>query len=202
MTDIVTGPAIFIVTALAAVAVGFLLARKPSRRWIVTVIIAVAAGLALAVAVWFVTIRMLNLFGTSLGLTNYLWIAATFCGIALAIVSFRRSRWWRKVVAAVCIPLFVLTGTLAINANYGINVTLGDLLNISTDEPIRLTPPTADDGFDSQLWKHWHAPAGMPEKGTIGTQVIPNTLSGFTSRPAGIYLPRRLSSSIRRSCRS
>ncbi|MEO7015988.1 MAG: alpha/beta hydrolase-fold protein [Leifsonia sp.] len=188
-TNIVTGPAIFIVTSIAAVAAAYLLARRPSRRWIVTVLIALGTGAALAVATSFVTVRLLNLFGTGLGLVNYAWLAATFCGTALALVNLRRSRWWRKTIAILCIPLFLVTGTLAINAFYGINLTVGNLLNISTDRPIRLTPSTASSGFDKALWKHWHPPADMPAKGTIGTQVIPNTLSGFTSRPAGIYLP-------------
>jgi len=29
----------------------------------------------------------------------------------------------------------------------------------------------------------------MPTRGTIGTEVIPATVSGFTARPAGVYLP-------------
>lgn len=187
-TDIVGGPVIVVVMALAAVGVVILLVRRPSRRWVVTAAIAVGAGLAAAVATWLVTVRMLDLFGTGLGLENYAWIAATFCGVGLAVASLWRTRWWRKAVAVACIPLFIATGTLAVNADYGLNRTLGSLFGLTTDSTIRLVAPTASSEL-TDLWKHWKPPADLPAKGRIGVRAIPNTLSGFVSRPAGVYLP-------------
>ncbi|KRC52187.1 hypothetical protein ASE16_03845 [Leifsonia sp. Root227] len=188
-TDVVDGPVIVTVLAVAAVAAAFLLARRPSLRWLVTALSAVAAGLVVSVGIWLVAVRWLDLFGTSLGLVNYAWITATCCAVALAVVNLWRSPRWRKIVAVACIPVFIAAGTLAVNATYGINRTLGNLLSISTDKPIRLTPPTAASGYDTQLWKHWKPPADLPEHGRTGSQVIPNGGSGFSSRPAGIYLP-------------
>jgi enterochelin esterase-like enzyme len=188
-TDIVEGPVIVTVTVLAVAAAIVLLFRRPSRRWLWTSGIALATGLAIACSLWFVTVRLLNLWGGSLGIGNYLWIAATCCEVCLAVVNLWRSRVWRKVVAAVSIPLFLITGTLAVNASYGINRSLGNLIGVSTEKPIRLAPPAVASGYDPLLWKHWKPPADLPAKGKVGTQIIPNTLSGFRSRPAGIYLP-------------
>ncbi|HEV7183513.1 MAG TPA: alpha/beta hydrolase-fold protein [Leifsonia sp.] len=188
-TDIVDGPVIVVFTVLAAVAAVVLLVRRPTGRWLVTSGIALAIGLAIAVSLWLVTVRLLNLWGGSLGLGNYLWVTATCGGVCLAIVNLWRSRVWRKVVAAVSIPVFLITGTLAVNASYGINHSLGNLIDVSTEKPIHLTPHPAAAGYDAHLWKHWKPPADLPAKGRVGTQVIPNTRSGFRSRPAGIYLP-------------
>lgn len=188
-TDIVDGPAIVVTTLLAAVGLVVIVVRRPTRAWLLTVLIAAGGGLLAAVVTWFVTVRVLNLFGTGLGLQNYLWIAAVFAGVAVAVASLWRARWWRRVVAVLCIPLFVVTGALAINADYGLDRTLGDLLAIPTAAPIRLAASTDSSAQGSQLWRTWKPPADMPETGRVGMQTIPHTISGFPSRPAGIYLP-------------
>ncbi|GAA1446808.1 alpha/beta hydrolase [Leifsonia poae] len=187
-TDIVEGPVIYLVFSLAAAGAVFLLLRRPTPRWLLTVAIALGAGLVAAVVTWFVAIRTLNLFGMGLGMRNYVWIAATFCGVFLAVASLWRSRWWRTLVAAVCIPLFAIAGTVAINADYGLDRTLGSLVGVPTDPTIQLAGTTATSDL-STLWKTWKAPADMPATGRAGVQVIPNTRSGFHARPAGIYLP-------------
>ncbi|TFD69307.1 hypothetical protein [Cryobacterium sp. Hb1] len=84
--------------------------------------------------------------------------------------------------------LFVAAGTLAINAGFGLNRTLGSLFDITTESAIAL-PAVSGAKEGGPLYKRWVAPAGLPVKGTTGSQIIPNTVSGFTSRPAGIYLP-------------
>jgi poly(3-hydroxybutyrate) depolymerase len=189
-TDVLTGPVPVTVYALAAAALVALLARRPSLRWLRRAAIAVACGLAAAVATWLVAVRWLDLFGGSLGLANYLWIAAAFCGVALCVASIGRAPRWRTAVAFVGIPLFLVAATLGINADYGLNRTLGGLLAITVPKPIALTPPTAsDDGYDTALWKHWTPPADMPSHGVTGTAHIPATVSGFSARDAGLYLP-------------
>ncbi len=188
--DILDPPVPIVVDGLALAALVYLLVRKPTRRWFITVAIAVAAGVLASVLTWLITVRALNLFGTSLGFANYAWITATFCAIAIAISNLWSSRWWRKVIAALSIVIFLITGTIAINANYGIDRTVAQMLHISVDKPIHLVARRSKENTAVQpLWETWKPPVGMPSVGRIGTQVIPNTLSGFHSRPAGIYLP-------------
>jgi poly(3-hydroxybutyrate) depolymerase len=54
-------------------------------------------------------------------------------------------------------------------------------------------PPTAIPSrtplVGGALWANWIPPNDLPSAGTIGSVNIPNTLSGFRSRPAGLYLP-------------
>jgi hypothetical protein len=39
------------------------------------------------------------------------------------------------------------------------------------------------------LWANWIPSKDQPAAGTIGSVTIPNSLPGFRSRPAGLYLP-------------
>ena len=173
---------------LATVQLLYLLLRAPTRDWIVTVVIAVAAGVGVAGMTWFVVVTVVDAFGMSPGLASFLWFAATCSAIALALANLRSSRRRRKIVAAASILLFLASGTLAINASFGLNRTLGSLVGVTTEAAIAL-PVTSPPPKTGPLYQSWVAPADLPAQGEIGSQVIPNTISGFTSRPAGIYLP-------------
>ena len=186
--DIVTGPLLYVVLGLAAVQLLYLLLRAQTRGWIVTVVITVVGGVGVAGVIWFVVVTVVDAFGMSPGLVSFLWFAATCSAIALALANLWRSRRRRKIVAAASIVLFLVSGTLAINASFGLNRTLGSLFGVTAEAaiplPVPSTPPKT-----GPLYQSWVAPADLPAQGTTGSEVIPNTVSGFTSRPAGIYLP-------------
>lgn len=191
---IVDGPVIWTVFVLAAVAFVVLLARPPRIRWLLTAGIALAAGALIAVAV-ILAVNALDLFGMPLPRPAEAWVVVTFAAIGLAVVNLWRSRWWRKVVAIVGVLLFAAAGTLGVNAYFGLNPTLATLLGITVEHPIDLNKPTPGPSPTGSaapavpLYQSWSPPADMPATGTQGTQVIPATVSGFSSRPAGIYLP-------------
>ncbi|WP_308465105.1 alpha/beta hydrolase [Rathayibacter soli] len=190
--DIVSGPAIIVLYTLSAVIAAYLLLRRPTRRWVITVLIAFAVGGTCAVAIWFFGIRVFHLVDIPLSRIVYAWLAATLVGVCLAIVNLWRSRWWRKVIASIGIVAFLTTGTVAVNAWFGLDRSLGAFLGVTVSKPIALAPlsaPTAHSKPVGPLWKTWIPPADIPAKGTIGTVTIPGTISGFTARPAGLYLP-------------
>lgn len=190
--NIVSGPAIVIAYLLAAALLISLLCRRPTRRWLVTVAIAIVTGGVLAVATWFVAVRVLHTVQIPLTHVIYLWLAATYIAVCIAIVNLWRSRWWRKLIAAVSIVVFAVTGTLAVNAVFGMDRTVAAFLGITIRRPLHLAPPSPAGATGESLgtlWKTWRPPADMPTEGRQGTAVIPGTLSGFTARPAGIYLP-------------
>ena len=191
--NIIDGPLILSAFVLSAAAVIYLLWRKPTRRWVLTAGGALLSGLALAVLIWFLTVRVWNLFGIPLSGTDYAWLVVVCSGVILALVSLVRSSRRRKLIAVASIVLFLVTGALGVNADFGINRTVAALIGVTVEKPLQLAPTSAPtstpQGPVLPLWKSWKPPAGMPTQGTTGTQVIPNTLSGFTSRPAGIYLP-------------
>lgn len=188
--DIVDGPVPVIVFVLAAILAVLVLWRRYSARRLLVPAAAAAFGGLAAMVTWLVCVRWLNLFGESLGYGNYLWIAAAFVGAAVALASIRRRPRWRTAVAIAAVPVFALAAAVGINANYGINRTLGSALAVAYSKPLTLAPPAgASTGYDPELWKHWAPPADLPAHGEVGTAAVPGTASGFHAREAGLYLP-------------
>ncbi len=194
--NIVQGPVVTTVLVLAAVAFLYLLLRTPTLDWAVTASMALVVGSLTGVVVVWLVVDVFNTFGMTLGFEVTAWVMATFSGICLAIVNLWNARWWRKTIAGIAILVFVLAGTLGINAYFGLDRTVASLLNIPIAKPLSLSPkpslsaaPLVPSVAQEPLWKRWVPPAGMPSKGRIGTEVIPATKSGFKARPAGIYLP-------------
>src|SRR5690606_12694306 len=113
--------------------------------------------------------------------------------ITVAIWNLWHSRWWRKLIAVLAIPLFAATAVFGINAAYGLNPTIGSMLHISTATTIDLDPPDAAATGDpaEPLYLTWTPPPGMPATGATGLVEggVPNDVSGFPARPAQVYLP-------------
>ncbi|WBM79002.1 esterase [Cryobacterium breve] len=194
--DIANPPVTTIAWVLSLGAVIFLLARRPSPRWLITATVGISAGLLMSALTWFLTVRVFNLFGVGLGTVTYVWFGAACAASGLALVNLWKTKPLRRSLAAASVLLFAATGALGINASFGLDRTLGALLGINTLPQIALTPPETPSAGGLRpnpaarpLWQTWTPPADLPATGSTGSQVIPNTLSGFTSRPAGIYLP-------------
>jgi len=145
--------------------------RRSSRTGLVLVVLAVGflAGLAL---VWLLGDR-LDLFDLQLTLTTRLWVAGATAVLALGVLNFVRSRLWRKVVAVACVVLSVSAAAGGINAEFGQYTTVRSALGISSYEKLDL----ADASFP------------ITTTGSVGTVVIPATVSGFVARAAVMYLP-------------
>jgi enterochelin esterase-like enzyme len=179
----------WIVYGLALAILVFLLARRPTGRWLLTALIGLLAG-ALVGVVIFVVANVTNAFGDRLPDAVAWWAAATFAAIGVAIVNLWNSRWWRKLVAVIGIVVFAIAGVIGVNAYYGLNPTLGSLFGIIDDDPIDVpTPGATGTPAAGPLYESFTPPADMPATGQQGTQQIPATTSGFDARPAGIYLP-------------
>ncbi|QWT24906.1 esterase family protein [Subtercola sp. PAMC28395] len=199
--NIVDGPAVVALVVLSLGLAGYLLARRPTPVWVLTALVGLLAGAAVALVTVFLTEKVFDLFGVGFSTTTITWIVLTFAGIGLAIVNLWRSRWWRKVVAGVAILIFALTGTVGVNSSIGLTKTVGALLGIGTEKPLVVptglptTPhPTGTSSHTAApstvpLYQSWTPPADMPSVGTVGTIDIPNTNSGFVARKALAYLP-------------
>lgn len=209
--NIADGTVVAILSAISAITLGYLVWRRvparpaldrtlggqhQTRRWVIVVASAGAAGALVAVGTLFVCEGVLNVFGLPLDPDTHAWVIGCFAAVGIAIANFFGFRWWRKVVAAIAILLFVTTAGLGINAGYGLNPTLASLLNVETGRPIAVPKPavtaTATPAIPTPpkpLWQTWTAPAGMPKTGQFGTVSIPNTASSFVARPAYLYLP-------------
>ncbi|HET9116555.1 MAG TPA: alpha/beta hydrolase-fold protein, partial [Pseudonocardiaceae bacterium] len=188
--NLINGWVIAVCTAMSVILLLYLLYRSPQRRWTLTACAALLGGAALSVLAWLVVVRIQHTFTVPIPHAVYFWFASTVSAIALALANLRRASWTRKTIAVAAILVFAMTGTVNINAQFGLDRTVGDFVGVLPSHPIALPPsvrPRA--GGSVPLWKTWRAPSGLPAHGEVGTQVIPNTHSGFHSRPAGIYLP-------------
>jgi enterochelin esterase-like enzyme len=195
-TRIIGGAVPVAIYALALAALLFLLVRRPTRRRARAAVIGIAGGAALGGAV-LCLVAATNALGVALSVTSSVWAVAGFSGVGLAVSSFWSAKGWRAFGSGASIVLVVLAGTIGINADFGLDPTVGDLAGISTQKPIHLpvakSAPVAKAGTTmldgGALWANWKAPASMPAEGSMGQIVIPNSISGFKARPAGLYLP-------------
>ena len=180
--------------AVAVVALVAVLARRPTGRRLATAAIGTAAGALMGgVLVWWLSAS--NAFGVALDLTTTVWAVAVFAAVGLAVATLIHGPAWRRLLASVAIVSFAAAGYIGINADFGLDRTVADVAGISLQKTITLptvnaTPtPTPTLLAGGALWANWHAPAGMPSVGSQTQVVIPNPVSGFTARPAGLYLP-------------
>ncbi len=192
--NVVDSPFVGVVYTLGVGAVLFLALRRPTRRWVITAVAALFAGSLCAFLVLWV-VAATDAFGVGLGTGTVVWVYLVFSAICLAVANLWRSRATRKVIASLSIVLFLLVGAVGINADFGLDRTVADLAGVSTLKPITLPrvhpvpSPSATPLAGGALWANWTPPTDMPTAGTTSQVVIPNPVSGFSSRPAGLYLP-------------
>lgn len=186
---LIDGPLPIIISLLAGTAVIVLLSRRPLRRRLLISAIALACGAALGWLIAWLVSDVWNSFGVSLSVPTRLWTAATVACVALAIANLggRERGRWRTVVAALSIPLFLLTGGIGINADVGEFPALGQVFGKT------IIPPLSP-GFLATLRSHgtpadWTPPAQLRMKGREGLIDIPSPVSHFDARPAVVYLP-------------
>ncbi len=192
--NIVDGVVPVVAYVLGGVALVFLALRRPTMRWLVTSVIALAAGAGIAALVlWYVSVT--NTFGVQLSSTTSAWSVATFAAVAFAISNLWRSPAGRKLGAIASIIFLVAAGFVGVNADFGLERTPADLAGISTQPtlaiPLATAKPTPTPTLlaGGALWANWHAPVGMPAAGQQGQVIIPNTVSGFAARAPGLYMP-------------
>jgi enterochelin esterase-like enzyme len=191
--NVVEGPFLITLYAVAAAFFIYLLGRGDGWSWVLTVIVVLIVGAIVGVAALWVAVNVLDSFGGPLVDATWWWVAAASAGIALAIWNLWHSRWWRKLIAVLAVPLFAVTAMFGINAAYGLDPTLGSMLGISTVGTIDIDAPDETPAGDptEPLYATWTPPADMPATGTIGTPDpgVPDTNSRFPARPAQLYLP-------------
>ncbi|MDR6867224.1 hypothetical protein J2Y69_001825 [Microbacterium resistens] len=190
--DIAEGVVPWTVWGIATAAVLVLIARRPTARWVRRALIAVLAGGVLG----FLTAVLgeaWNLFGGALPGSARWWAAGAFAAVALGIVSLWDSRWWHKVTAIILVIAALLSGTIGINAAFGLDRTPGELLGISTHAQAGVFPaPDPHATSTVPLAASWKPPADMPKKSAVfslsGDKAIPST-AGFVPRDGTIILP-------------
>ncbi|GGF13148.1 alpha/beta hydrolase [Subtercola lobariae] len=185
--NIVRGPIIITFAVLSLAAALYLLLRRPTRRWIVTAASGLLGGAAAGALTLYITVTALNLFGTKLSPLVITTIILTFAGVGLALVNLWSSRWWRKLIAVAAIAVFIVTGTLGVNAIYGLNKTVAAFFGVTNEKPLVLPLPAGQDAAGSPA--PTDAATGLPTAGELGTIDIPHSESGFIARTGLAYVP-------------
>lgn len=193
--NIVDGPAAIGLYLLSALGIAFSLARRPLREHVRSSVVGIVVGVSTAIAVKFVMVDGLNLFGGPIPELVFAIFVVGVATIGLAISNLFASGWPRKVGGISSAIVIALTIVIAINATYGLNPTVAAFVHINTDPSVSVVAvsPTSGAVQTRPLYQSWSPPRGMPAHGTTGqlsgADAIPNSSSGFPARNAEIYYP-------------
>lgn len=190
--DVVDGPVPLVIWGITAAMLVVLLWRRWTALRMLLVVVAVLLGAMVGVATLAV-IEFSQAFGGSMPRGVMWWTVGSFAALGLAVVSMWHRRLWRKILSIVTIFAVLIGLALGVNATFGINQTIGDILGVSTLRPVEELPaPTEETSSSEPLYRTWTPPADMPSKGAVlqlsGAFAIPSS-DGFAPRDAAIYLP-------------
>lgn len=188
---IIDGAVPIVVYAIALAFLVIVLVRRWGRRSLLWGVVGAIAGAAIGVILVHLVDR-LQMFGPA-PMPPFVvrWVAGALAASGLALGAFVGARVWRRIVSGVAVVAFLIAATIGVNAGFGLNPTLATLFGVSGYDSLDLpsASPTDTAAPRVPLAQSFVPPAGMPAKGSRGTQVIPATASGFAARPAGLYLP-------------
>ncbi|MEE9096880.1 alpha/beta hydrolase [Pseudarthrobacter phenanthrenivorans] len=161
------------------------------RAWAIRVFIAVAAAFVLVATVHWVMINVLAVFPADIPDPVLLWFVPAVAAVILGILRVPRSSWIHYGAGFLAVILVILLSTIQINAYFGLNRTVSDLLGtalarIPALEQQLMRRPGQPDGVPLQGWK---AQGELPAGGALRKTAIPGTASGMNVRDAYIYLP-------------
>lgn len=110
------------------------------------------------------------------------WVAVTGLAIAVAVLGWQRSRWWRRVASLVAIPMCAACVAVLVDGWTGYLPTLGSALGRATGAP--LPSQTDESGAQDMRRRHVHPAAGVLVSVRTGSDP-----SGFRHRDELVYLP-------------
>ncbi|HSU46205.1 MAG TPA: alpha/beta hydrolase-fold protein [Arthrobacter sp.] len=161
------------------------------RAWAVRILTAAAAAFALVATVHWALINIFTVFPEDLPDPVLLWLVPGVAAILLCLLRLPRTGWGARGGGIAAALLVVLLSAFQINAYFGLNRTVSDLLGtalarIPALEQALMRHPGESDGVPLQGWK----PEGqLAAGGVLRKSGIPGTLSGMNTRDAYIYLP-------------
>ncbi|WP_199506451.1 esterase family protein [Geodermatophilus sp. TF02-6] len=177
---------------------GVLLLRRGRPWWTRRVPVAAAGALLLVAAVWLL-LDVTHPWPDPLPLDAYAWIGVGLLAPVLLAVGWAGRRWWVRVLGAGAALLVVLGAADGVDAVYGSFPTLATALQLPMPDEVDArtvldaavpAAAAAPAGLPAgPLAQTWHPPQDLPAHGAVTQVAIPGTRSGFTARPAWIYLP-------------
>jgi S-formylglutathione hydrolase FrmB len=170
-------PTIWAVAAVAlVVAIGW-----RSRRWrAMWLPVTVAAGLILAAwAHWYTDSQ--GLAGDPAPSSLWIWVGLTGMALAVAVIGWRGSQWWRRSVSLLAVLLCLLSAGVSLNLWVGYFRTVQAAWSELTAGPL----PDETDLTTVMAMRG----KGAPTHGALVPVTIPDDASGFAHRTELVYLP-------------
>ena len=168
---------------------GYLLVRRPWRRAAVGAGVAVVSGVVGWLVVWWFA-GVQDVFGVGLTPVTTMWVCLAFAGAGLAVVNLFYSRWWRKTIAVISVPVFVAATAAGVNVDFGAYRNLNDALGVVPYKPLTLYQERGEVvSAGTDYAAPWASPSRVPPKGVVGSVRIPAAASKFQAREAVVYLP-------------
>jgi S-formylglutathione hydrolase FrmB len=152
-----------------------------SRRWrLVWLPVAVVVSLILAAWThWYVDSQ--GMAGDPAPSSLWIWVGLTGVALAVAVLGWRHSRWRRRTVSLVAVPLCLLSAGVSLNLWVGYFPTVQAAWNELTAGPL----PDATDVNTVMAMRG----KGAPSHGALVPVTIPDDASQFKHRTELVYLP-------------
>jgi S-formylglutathione hydrolase FrmB len=152
-----------------------------SRRWrLVWLPVAFVVGLILAAWThWYIDSQ--GLAGDPAPSSLWIWVGLTGIAVAVAVLGWRSSRWRRRIVSVVAVPLCLLGAGVALNLWVGYFPTVQAAWNELTAGPL----PDQTDLATVMAMRG----KGVPAHGALVPVTIPDDASHFKHRAELVYLP-------------
>lgn len=188
------GPVYWISLALGLAGAVYLLAAPTKtrlKRWVLQVVAAVTGAYALVAGVHWALINVFSVFPENIPHPVLLWVVFGVAAVILLVLRLTKSTWRRRTASLAAVLLVLALTTIQINAYFGLNRTVSDLLGtalarIPALEPQLMRQPGEADGVALAGW----VPQGsLPVAGELRKAAIPGTSSGLDAREAYLYLP-------------
>jgi S-formylglutathione hydrolase FrmB len=171
---------------------------RRSRGWFLrSVPLAVLSAVTLLTGAW-VALLVVHPFPDRLPWSIPVWTGAALLALTLTVAGWRRQRWRWRALAALALLAVVVGAADQVNRVYAPFPTIAAALQLTpSDEVPASTVITPDPVGDAPapvrpagpLERTWHPPADLPRTGALTQVTIPGVRSGFTTRPAWLYLP-------------
>jgi S-formylglutathione hydrolase FrmB len=167
--------------ALAAVVLVVAIGWR-SRRWRL-VWLPVATGVGVILAAWtHWLVDSQGLAGDPAPSSLWIWVGLTGVAVAVAAFGWRGSRWWRRAVSLVAVPLCLLSAGVSLNLWVGYFRTVQSAWG-------ELTAGALTDETDMATVTAMRQNGQVPSHGALVPVDIPGTASGFKHRTELVYLP-------------
>ncbi|MGF0313371.1 alpha/beta hydrolase [Rhodococcus sp. IEGM1428] len=179
-------PVLWSIAAVGAIALS---AIRSSWFGQVVVPIAVTTAAVVTVVAYVVIEHWWHPFPDRLPFVVYLWAGIAVCAIGLAVyralADLRIKTWVFVVLAAVAV---LAQSAAAVNGHFAYFPTVGSAVGTSRVNEVPLLSLPAHH-LDPVPAARWRDPGGLPAGGSVVTTDIAGRTSGFSARPAKIYLP-------------